>query len=603
MHTASTYTQPILTTDLPYSKKTRFYLFLICSVESKAFFLFMSLLLVPTLWTGLMADDYYLAARALKLNILPSANGASLWNMFTVSDAEQATLQHLIQNGLMPWWTSPDFRFQMWRPLAEFSHWLDFRFWPNVPLLMHAHQLVWVFSFLALSYRFLIRFSNTPNIGMIAFIFFALSANHGQTFAWLASRNTLMAATFGMAAVLLHVTSREKQKPAYRLLAIVTFFAALMSSEYGLCASAWLFAWTVTLDKGNLAHRLLRLMPYGIVMLVWAWLYQHWNYGVTASEYYIDPIQAPMDYLAALIERVPAIVFNSLLHFPNGLLGSTETGGLAWFAACIISVMFLFLLKPLFHQTNTRFLLIGCSLCMLPIAAGPSGARTLAFVSLGVAPLLATIFQQWTSNQTYSLLHKRLSHFLIWPVTVLTIASIGMLPSISVIYNNHNQTNVEQPATSLPFREDISQTNVVLLNPNSVFYSIFYPLSRAYQGLNLPNSFYPLASGNGNILFERDSSTSFILTPENGFLSEPAAYFMRRKDEAFFVGQEFVFPAITMQIESLLDDGRPASLRVSFRNALESKKIKLVFCENNTFHEFTSPQIGESITLAACKAG
>ena len=161
------------------------------SVENRVFFMVLAGLALSTLWTGLMADDYYLAIRVLAPSLLPDIHDASLFGMFSVSDGQADTNRYLVEQGLMPWWTSSQFHFQMWRPLAELSHWLDFSLWPQQPLLMHLHQLIWVLLFFWAAYRFLVSLSGDTRVGMLAFVLFAVSANHGQTIAWLASRNTL----------------------------------------------------------------------------------------------------------------------------------------------------------------------------------------------------------------------------------------------------------------------------------------------------------------------------------------------------------------------------------------------------------------------------
>lgn len=575
------------------------------SVENRVLFIVLAGLLIPTLWVGMMADDYYLAIRVLEPTLLPPINDASLFNMFSVSDGQSATNHYLVQQGLMPWWTSTEFHFQMWRPLAELSHWLDYSLWPHTPMLMHLHQLIWVLLFFTLAYRFLLRFSDERAVGLLAFAVFAISANHGQTIAWLASRNTLMATAFGMAAVLLHVRSRQcgqalSSVVGFRLLALLAFVAALLSSEYGLSASAWLFAWTFTLDRGGIQRRIVRLMPYGVIMLLWAAVYQYWNHGVTASEYYTDPARSPWQYGLALLEAVPVILFNSVTHMPAGMFGSAKFGQLGWYVALTTSLLFLYLIRVSLRQPGQRFFLLGSLLCMIPIAAGPGGPRILAFVSLGITPLLASIVIKWAFQSETPAKQRIVSGILAWPVLLLTVLSVATLPTVSVVYRDHDRSNVAQPARQLPITEQDVNSSLVLINPNSMFYAIFYPLSRAYQGLPNPRNFYPLASGDRSMTLQRDAEHSFVLTPKDGFLLEPAAYFMRSKSELFSVGQRFEYEGLEVEILSLLQDGRPATARFAFTKSLASDDIHLLRCEDHRFLPLQLPSVGATINLAPC---
>ena len=209
------------------------------------------LLALPTLWAGLIADDHYQAARFKAPGFLPDAGHFSPFDLFSVSDGTDATNVSLMSQGAMPWWTDTNFRFQMWRPLTELSHWIDYRLWPNSPWLMHLHQLVWFALLLWAVLRFFQRFASSSAVIPLSFALYALSANLSQTVTWLASRNTLMATTLGIAALLTHVKARETEQPRYLLVAWCLFIMALLTSEFGLGTGAWLLAWTLVLDRGD----------------------------------------------------------------------------------------------------------------------------------------------------------------------------------------------------------------------------------------------------------------------------------------------------------------------------------------------------------------
>lgn len=571
------------------------------SVSTKHYFFLLAALIATTIFADMMADDYYIASRLQADSILPTINDASLFNAFTVSDGQADTNNYLVQHGLMPWWTSPEFRFQMLRPLAEISHWIDFRLWPRSIEAMHLHHILWVFLFLFVAYKFLLRFSDKPEIGMLAFVFYSISANHSQTFAWLASRNTLMAASFGIAALLFHVKSRETGSIGFRVTALLSFAVALLASEFGLTASVWLFAWTLFLDEGHLGKKFVRLVPYGLVMMVWLSVYLHWNHGVVASEYYVNPAHNPVKYLWSLLEKTPTALFNAIFHLPAaGLFGSSLLWRPGWFASIILVVLLLVLIRKRLSDPLYKFYITGSLLSMIPIAAGSSGARTLAFVSLGVAPIIASILWQWAYGRVEGRFQKIVVPMFAWPVLIFTMISFAVLPVITVIYRDHNLDNYYAPANKLLAHQNDKPT-MVLLNPNSVFYAIFYPLAWNIQGKEQPGSFYPLATGMKRAMsFVRDSDNSFVLKPEEGFLIDPAAYFMRSKSgEPFYEGQLIDFPTMSIRVLDLLDDGRPGSIRVRFESGMNSANV--LYCVDGEFHQLELPAIGEEVEIPSCE--
>ena len=577
--------------------------FAVQSVSNKRYFILLAALVGCTLFANIMADDYYLASRLQANSILPEIDDASIWNTFSVSDGKIETNQYLVQRGLMTWWTSPEFRFQMLRPLAEISHWIDFKLWPHSFELMHIHHLLWVALFFFVAYKFLTKFTDRPELGKLAFVIFSLSANHSQTIAWLASRNTLIAGTFGILALLLHVRSREQNRFTFRFMALMSFAAALLASEFGLSASVWLFSWTLFLDKGSLFIKFMRLVPYGLIMLGWLAMYFHCQHGVFASEFYVNPAHYPVKYLGSLLEKTPTAIINSIYHVPaGGLFGSGLLWSPGWFVSVGIVTLLFWLMHKHLSNPMYKFYIVGSLLSMIPIAAGSSGARTLAFVSLGIVPIVASILRCWAYNNAEGKAERFLIPFFAWPVLIFTTISIGVLPTISVIYRNHNLDNYYGPAMNLPIDSSDNETTVLLINPNSVFYAMFYPLVWNTQGKDQPGSFYPLATSNHReMTFMRDSEVSFVLTPEKGFLVEPAAYFMRSKEEGFSEGQTIVYSTLTITIISVLEDGRPGSIEVKLNDSLDSDNVKLFFCEKRQFLQLKIPAIGHEIRVPRCE--
>lgn len=555
------------------------------------------LLALPSLQSGLIADDYYHAARFLAPELLPDSGSLSPFNLFAVSDGAAATHARLVEQGLLPWWTDSQFRFQLWRPLAELSHWIDYRWWPASPWLMHAHHLLWFAALQWLVLQFYRRLFPAPMaLGMLAFALFVLSANVSQTVTWLAARNTLMGATFGIAAVLLHMKAWQENRAGLRWLACGMFMLALAASEFGLGASVWLFAWVMVMESGSLIARVRRLLPYGLIMGIWLLLYTNGGYGVAQSEYYLDPLQHPAGYALALVQRGVDLLFTSVFGFSTAMLTlPTSTLG-GWLIA---SVCFVLVMTRVWHQLQERtfrFLLLGALLSILPIAAGPGGARTLTFVSLGITPFVAALLHHWLTGSD----PRTLTRWVAWPLVIcLALGALGRTAAAFVM-PGYDEKFIRSPALQLPTTHAAEPERIILLNPSSVLHAILYPLARVPVQLATP-PLYPLASGTTAITITRDRPNSLLLTPEHGFLTEPAAFFVRRKDALFRAGDRLTFSGLQVEILNLNASGRPQQVRFTFEHALESPQLRFLRCEDLRFRNFHLPDVGETVVLPPCR--
>ena len=113
-----------------------------------------SLVMLPALKTGLVADDLMQRSVELRPSQLPArmhetgnpADSGSLstvlFDLFGLNRNPQSMA--LMKNyGTLPWWTPDDLKLSLCRPVAAFTHWLDYRLFPDSPALMHAHNIAW----------------------------------------------------------------------------------------------------------------------------------------------------------------------------------------------------------------------------------------------------------------------------------------------------------------------------------------------------------------------------------------------------------------------------------------------------------------------------
>ena len=109
------------------------------------------LLYIPFLFSGFFQDDYGFRLQFSpdvfeKYNIPPEVakgmrNGPL--NLYGFSWDASARLGFEKNKGFAPWWASEQIKTNFFRPLSSLTLALDFSLWPDRPLLMHVHSLLW----------------------------------------------------------------------------------------------------------------------------------------------------------------------------------------------------------------------------------------------------------------------------------------------------------------------------------------------------------------------------------------------------------------------------------------------------------------------------
>ena len=107
------------------------------------------LVMLPALKVGLVADDLVQRAVELGPDQLPprlqdtgmAQNPGSLGTVLHDLFPGITRMAQAKDYGVLPWWAPDDLRLGLWRPLTAFTHWLDYRLFPDSPALMHAENI------------------------------------------------------------------------------------------------------------------------------------------------------------------------------------------------------------------------------------------------------------------------------------------------------------------------------------------------------------------------------------------------------------------------------------------------------------------------------
>ena len=289
-------------------------------------------------------------------------------NLFVFLDPSSTRAQ--MEVGAFPWWTLETTQVAFFRPLAVVTFWLDYQFWPDSSMLMHAHNLVWYLAVCvgaALLYR---RFMGRNLASGLAILLFALNFPHVNAVYSIAARCQLIATFFGILALWAHDKSSRDDWKAGHILGPLFLVMSLFSAEAGIAIVGYLAAHVLFIDRGFWMDRLSRLVPYALVVVIWRLIYHSLGYGVWGSGFYLDPLSEPFRFALAIIERVPILLLGQwVLPDPIVYAGFSLAGKIGyWLLAVAILIVLAMMLAPMFGKIRrARYWGLGMLLAVIPI--------------------------------------------------------------------------------------------------------------------------------------------------------------------------------------------------------------------------------------------
>ena len=227
------------------------------------------LLALPSLGVGWMIDDYCHRTVLLGKSRLCELLGSPS-EMFRFFRGDPDRTGRIIDLGLFPWWTDPGLKAEMLQALTVLTHRLDYALWPDSPVLMHAQSLFWLGAAVAVTALFYRRILGPTWAAGVAALLFAVDDVRGATVGFLANRNVLVAATFGVSALIAHDRWRRDGSRPSAMLSPLLLLAALFSKEEGIGTCAYLAAYAMFVDPAGRLRGCLRLWPHVAAVVGWA---------------------------------------------------------------------------------------------------------------------------------------------------------------------------------------------------------------------------------------------------------------------------------------------------------------------------------------------
>jgi hypothetical protein len=525
--------------------------------------------------------------------------------LFAFFNGDPERLQQLKDLGLIPWWTGDGIKGAFWRPLTSLTHWLDYRLWPDTPALMHAQSILWyglLVLVTALLYR---RLAPTAALAGLAALLFACDDTHGTPVGWLANRNALMAATFGVLALIAHDRYRRDRSKLALLGAFVALAAGLLSAEAGIATMAYLASYALFIDRDTWRSRLVSMLPYLAIIVVWRLLWNGLGYGIENIGVYIDPLGEPGRYLGAVKNRAPVLLLAQFLGPPADVTMLLPPAGtrLLWLGAVVFLGLFALLLIPLLRRDHVaRFWASGTLASLLPICATYPSDRLLVFSSIGAMGLVAQFLAAalGSAHQHLGSRLRRLGavvlaflfilvHAVIAPVALIPRAAYPMAPK-----------KLTQQMMIGPLDAAAEDQDLIVVNPPIAFLAIVSPLIWADQQTPFPKHLRLLTSS----LFKpvrvtRSDANTLVVRPHYGYYAWVLDALFRHPQDTFEVGDRVELAGMTVEIRETTSYGRPLEAAFIFPVTLEDPSLRWMQYGPTGFEPFNPPLLDQTVVLPA----
>jgi hypothetical protein len=564
------------------------------------------LLSSPALNIGLSMDDWDQRYKFTTNKFINGEKSDIYFSQFTFFDGKQESFLKNIDIGIIPWWSAEGLKISFWRPLAELTHRLDYKLWPDSLFAMHVHSLLWLGILIIVVSLFYRRFIGPVWTAGLAALIYAMDDIHAWPSAWLANRYVLFCAVFGVLAIYMHDRWRRDNWRAGAYLGPGFLALGLLSGEAGIGACAYLIAYALFLDKEGLKKGIISILPYGVIALAYIAGYKAMGFGTYGTGIYIDPTAEPARFLSAAIERVPILLFGlwSGVEPSMSMFFSADKAKTFFHIATIFVIIISIAIIPLLRGNKlAKFWATGMLLSLLPVITISPASRLMLFTALGAYGLIALFITSWfdkkdlPANKLWRV-HGRICLVLLifWH---LILAPLELAKSVrsNVLF----KIIMDNPANSSILIPEKPEQQIVLLNP-PLEMCIYYIFSQRFvKGLPVPKYLRSLVSGTSSIKITRIDDNTIIVHPKDGIITTPCDELYRSKSDPMKIGQRVMLKGMSAEVLSLRKDNLPEKVKFKFDAPLEDKTYKFLQWKDDSYQSFVPPAVGETIIVPATK--
>jgi hypothetical protein len=544
---------------------------------------------LPSLALGLLVDDHVFRNKA-RLGFDP-------FGIFEISRAQAVSARNF---GQLAWWTSPELSIDFLRPLSALSHLAEFQFWPNAAWAMHlANGLIYaaLVAVVWLLYREL--WPQSPRSAALAALLFAIDDGHAPTIGWISSRNTLLATLFALSALLLHVRARNyasaprvsralgRQLRLHWASALCVALA-LFSAEAGIAVMAYLVAYALAFESGNIRERVITLLPELVVVVCWAVVYVVGGFGAHGASFYRD-LSDPLSVFGQGVLDLPTWLFS--------LFGPSVIGTLMVLPPAPVRAVMLLLCLPILiglasAMPRTRqnvFFAVGALLCLPPLFTTLPQDRLLVAASFGAFGLIASFVTAAATSPHRSARATRIGlialHLIVSPL--LFVPTLGQSRPI----DNGARDIAAEVRERAPSRVVFVNLPVELLSLYS-WHILHEDLERPH-----PSSMQQLYAGTSPLEVQRVDVNTLELRALKGWGERPVERIFCAPSDLPRAGTKLEFEPMKISVMDSDAAGHPVRVQFRFPDALESPGRLWLSWRGTKPVPWQPPAIGQTVSL------
>ena len=587
------------------------------------------LLMLPAFKAGLFMDDLVQRAVELKPEQLPAhlrdtgipADAGSLRavlrDLFPGVGTNPQSVARAKRYGLLPWWCADDMKLGLWRPLAAFSHWLDYRLFPDSPALMHAHSIAWFAAIVFLATVIYRKLMGPGWAAGLAALLFLLDGNTYFPVLFVANRGFVMSLCFGLLCFYEHHRWRSASSRGALALSAGFLVLSLLANEAGASTLAFVLAYALVLESGSAAKRALSVLPAVLVLVLWRAVYKLGGFGLYHVGLYIDPATEPFPFVLVMVPRSIALLGAQLAGVAPDLLTIMKPSlyptvvalyGLATVAALAVFV------PCLRRDKIAAFWLAVTLLAVIPAATVAPLSKNLGFVAVGAYGLMARFIAVLVAgpNGLPDRCNYRIPAWAACVVLLVMHVPAAIAGRGLTVFALNSYPKDVRKFVRVDKSPDAEGKDVIVVNAPCAFVLAYSPFYRAYYGEPLPRTMRTLVPGCTGLEVRRTDEKTLVIRSavRNIFTCDDvgvfhAAYLMNVGNVAIGgpvakKGDRHALSGLTVEV--LESDAADVASRVSFQfdAPLESPDFHWLWWDWQTwsYKPFTLPAIGQSVTLS-----
>ena len=600
------------------------------------------LVMLPALKLGLGADDLPQRMIALPPNRVParlydtgiplnSGSFSTVLRDYFFGCYREPQRAALARNyGMLPWWTPDSLRLGLWRPVTAFTHWLDYRLFPDSPLLMHAENILWfaaIAFLLAIVYRKLMEGGWAAGLAAVLFL---LDGNTYFPVAFIANRGFILSLFLGLMCLYEHHRWRS-EKSRFGCVASALFLAlSLFANEGGVSTFAFILAYALVLEPGSFHRRALTVLPSVLVIVLWRTIYTCCGFGVFHVGGYIDPSSEPVQFAREVLPRALVLLGGQLTHVAPDLLFAvnpslhSKVGALYGAAAAAALALFL----PCVRRNRMAAFWLGVMVfAAIPAATVAPMGKNLGFVAVGAYGLIASFVAGLVARpDPSSPLRGHGAVSASWPQSrvyrTVAWAGCGLLMVLHVPGAIAGRV-LAASGTALALKAsnyfadignspDVGTKDVIVVNAPCSLVVAYAPFYKAYRDQPLPESIRMLVPGCTSFEVQRTDAQTLVIAskaPDIFSCDElgpiHGVYACRSANLLIAVpkcrkGDRYNLGSLTAEVLQLDESRLPSRVAFQFDTPLDSPNFRWLRFDWPTlsWKPFQVPAVGQRITIS-----